>query len=418
MEEPIKLYTNSKDTHLKNRLEEICKNTTILVSVAFFSNIEFIKKALTNNCEIYLIVRLDFGTDPNALLQVENMNHPNIHMRYYDCRNFHPKFYIIDNVCAIVGSSNLTNSGLFSNLEVNIEISCENIIYEELKREYWIEWDHAGVLTKERILRFKEKWEIYNNKRPDSNRVFFSEKDRILTPNVIDDNKKGKKTESIKRFERDYQLYISAFKKLTNIYTNVSQQRRYNNEIPLRIEIDRFLSWLRDKKYKGEEYLNTEKKEDTQLEKEVKYLKNEFVESKLNEYYNTTNERYFEIKNKLGSREAILNQSKIELLDTLLLVNAIYDQLRFFPGGLETLKQEFLNKNDEIKIKNTLIYLLEGKENFIERIYNIVTPSIYKLDVLADSSVKELYGYINNENIPTCNLRMLHSMQWLGFGKL
>ena len=418
MEEYIKLYTNSsKETRIKYRLEEICKNTTIYISVAFFNNIEFIKKSLNNNCEIFLIVRLDFGTDPNALLEIENMNNPNIHIRYYACRNFHPKFYIIDNVCAIVGSSNLTNSGVSSNLEVNIEISCENTIYEELKREYWLEWDCARVLTKEKILDFKNKYDSHNN-IPDSNSIFFSEKDLVLTPNIIDDNKKERKNESIKRFEKDYQLYISAFSKLKNIYCKVSNERKYDDKVPLRIEIDRFLSWIKDEKYKGEEYLNIKKKNETAIENDVKYLKDEFIQFKTNEYYNTTYERYVEIKNKLGNKEAIHNQNKKELLEVLLLINAIYDQLRFFPGGMETLKQEFLLKNDETKIKNTLTYLLEGKENFIERIYNIVNPSTYKLEVLGDSSIKELYGYINNDDIPTCNHRMLHSMQWLGFGKL
>ena len=43
---------------------------------------------------------------------------------------------------------------------------------------------------------------------------------------------------------------------------------------------------------------------------------------------------------------------------------------------------------------------------------------MYKINSLGENSIKELFGNINKDNIPTCNQRMLHSMQWLRFGKL
>jgi HKD family nuclease len=416
----MKLYSNYKDTHLQNRLEQVCKNSTVYISVAFFSNFEFIKKCLDNNCEILLIVRLDFGTNPDALIKIHNLNNPYINMRYYACNEFHPKYYIIDNVCAFIGSSNLTYSGIYKNLEMNIEINCESEmqIYEELKIEFWREWNEANPLTKEKIDKFKEKHDQFGNKMPDSNRTFFSENDLVLTPNIINDNKKIKKNEEITKFEKDYQLYISAFNRLKLIYSEVSDERKYDNELPLRIELDRFLSWIKDKKYTGEEYLNVQKKDDEEIRGNVKFLKNEFLNYTTSNYYNTTTQRYYEIIKKLGKKENISVQNKEQLFEALTLINAIHDQLRFHPGGMPTLKNEFLEMNDEIKIKNTLIHLLEGTGNFIRRIYDITHPSIYKLEILGDSSIKELYGYINNEDIPTCNQRMLHSMQWLGFGKL
>jgi len=414
----MQLYSNYNHNHLQNRLEEVCKNSTVYISTAFFSNYEFIKKALDNNCEIYLIVRLDFGTSPDKLLEVINLNNPNINMRYYACKEFHPKFYIIDNVCAFIGSSNLTGKGVMNNLEMNIEINCETecAIFEELKDEFWREWENAKPLTKDRIIKFKDKHDQYS--QLNSGDIFFNENEKVLTPNITNDNKKEKKTEEITRFEKNYQLYISAFLKLKNMYMEVSNERKYNNELPLRIELDRFLSWLRDKKYKKEEFLSVQKKTDDEIKTSLKELKSEFITSELSPYYNSTVERYTEIVNKLAVKDNIRNQTKEQLFEALKLINAIHDQLRFHNGGMDTLTKDFLDRNDEEKLKNTLIYLLEGKENYIKRIYDITHPSPYKLDILGDSSIKELYGYINKEEIPTCNQRMLHSMQWLGFGKL
>jgi len=414
----MKLYSNYSNNHLQTRLEEVCKNSTVYISTAFFSNFEFIKKALDNNCEILLVVRLDFGTSPDELLKVINLNNPNINMRYYACKEFHPKFYIIDNVCAFIGSSNLTHKGIMNNLEMNIEINSEteSTIFEELKNEFLREWANAEPLTKDRIINFKNTHVQYN--QLDSNRIFFTENELVLTPNITNDNKKEKRTEEISKFEKDYQLYISAFSKLKNMYMEVSNERRYNDKLPLRIELDRFLSWLKDKKYKKEEFLSVQKKTDNEIKTSLKELKSEFINSELSHYYNSTIERYTEIIHKLAVKDNIRIQTKEQLFEALTLINAIHDQLRFHNGGMETLTKDFLDRNDEEKLKNTLIYLLEGKENYIRRIYDITHPSPYKLDILGDSSIKELYGYINSEEIPTCNQRMLHSMQWLGFGKL
>ena len=42
-----------------------------------------------------------------------------------------------------------------------------------------------------------------------------------------------------------------------------------------------------------------------------------------------------------------------------------------------------------------------------------------KIKSFGESSVKELFGIINNnEDIPPCNDRVLKSMQYLGFGDL
>ena len=72
------------------------------------------------------------------------------------------------------------------------------------------------------------------------------------------------------------------------------------------------------------------------------------------------------------------------------------------------------NTNDCLHKK----YLLFDKDDYQTRIAKCILDGNIKLNHFKESAVKELYGWINNDNIPLCNDRTLKSMQWLGFGKL
>jgi HKD family nuclease len=251
----MKLYTNSNETRLEKRLKSLCKNTDIYISVAFFTNYEFIEYSVLNGCNINLIIRLSVGTDPDSLLKIYDNKKiiDNVNIRYYACDEFHPKFYIIDNISAIIGSSNLTQKGLSHNKEVNIEIEPENPLYDDLKNEFDFEWEYANVLTREKVLELKNYCE--ENKLHIKNyHGLYSKIGENKPPNIINDNIKDISLENIENFRKKYQLYIASFNRLKKMYTSASSDRKYVEELPLRIEIDRFLSWIKDKKYIGEEY--------------------------------------------------------------------------------------------------------------------------------------------------------------------
>jgi hypothetical protein len=414
----MKLYTNSNESRLGKRLNEICNNTTLNISVAFFSHYNFIKTAIKNGCNILMIVRLGLGTNPDELLKIFNDKEiiDNINIRYYACDTFHPKLYIVEDVCAIVGSSNLTHSGIFNNLEINIEIESEDPMYEKLQNEFNYEFEYADVLTKEKVLEFKKAYDEIPQYK--DYLAIYPKIGEVKIPNINSDDKRSHSSEIIESFRRKYQLYITSFNRLVKMYAGISSERKFEKELPMRIEIDRFLSWIKDTQFKKEEYIEIPKKAENEIANDVKRLKSDFINSTLSEYYKDTYNRFSNIINILGTIEGINNHDKNELLDALLLINAIHDQLRFYSGGLDTLKKEFLENNDEEKLKKSLIYLLTGEDEYSVRIFNIANVSKYKLEVIGENSLKELYGYINKENIPTCNQRLLHSMQYLGFGRL
>lgn len=98
-------------------------------------------------------------------------------------------------------------------------------------------------------------------------------------------------------------------------------------------------------------------------------------------------------------------------------VYSFHDSRQWHKGGLETLKKDFFEANEIKKIKNTIKYLIYGKDSYIERIFNCMFLDEYKLNCFGKASVKELYGYMNKDEFPIYNGRVMKSMSYLGFGK-
>jgi hypothetical protein len=82
---------------------------------------------------------------------------------------------------------------------------------------------------------------------------------------------------------------------------------------------------------------------------------------------------------------------------------------------LDTLKQEFLGKNDIDKIKKSLTYLVYGNTEIIERMANLIFKSEYKLNVFGQSNIQELIGWENKEGLPVINGRTTKILRYFGF---
>lgn len=220
----------------------------------------------------------------------------------------------------------------------------------------------------------------------------------------------------VSNFRKSYQRYISRFNILKDIYES-TKVRRYSN-VPLRIEVDRFLWWIREVYASGENYRGVPERDIDSIKREIiPYIK-EFENVK-NDYLDTSaSTRFFSVSNGFKSKEMIEKMSFDEIFDILAEVYAFHDSLRFYAGGLAILKETFKNENELDKIKNTIIYLLFGKKEYEERIFDCLYDEHYKLKGFGEHCLKELYGLVNSNEIPICNGRTLKSMEWLGFGKL
>lgn len=410
----MQLITNRNNIgridNMDHYLKMACKNTKVKIAVAFFTDYKLIESLLANGCSIDLICRLNDGTSPDALTRIYRK--PNVRVSYFTSRYFHPKLYLIPNVCAFVGSSNLTNCAMTTNNEINLKIDVEEDaeLFDELDQLFMEYWKQAMPLEQEKLNVFEKCMQG----RAPGFADYSKELGDISFKNVVGEAEKSKKENFIDDFKKKYLLYIEAFRKLERMYMTTDERRWLN--APLRIEVDRFLFWLGETQYSKEEWNINEEYSEQKIEAIVKSLKPDFLVCDI-KYLCYATDNYFFLNDVLGTEQKIQEMNQDDLFDALCNVNSFHDARQWHKGGLEALKKDFYGSNEFNKIKSTLKYLIYGKDNYIERIFNCTYSDDYKLNYFGAAAVKELYGYMNKDDFPIYNGRVMKSMSYLGFGK-
>ena len=410
----MQLITNrnnlGKPDNLDFYLKAVCKNTKVKIAVAFFTDYKLIEKLLENNCSIDLIVRLNDGTSPDALSRIYQK--PNVKVCYYTSTYFHPKLYLIPDVCAFIGSSNLTNNALTTNNEINLKVDVEedSELFDELDALFIDYWNEAMPLEADKLELFKQCME---GQAP-GYRDFSKTLGNVAFSNVIVGLQKSKKENFTEEFKKKYLLYVAAFRKLENMYMTTDKRRW--KDVPLRIEVDRFLRWLGETQYSHEEWDINEEYTETKIKGIVTSLKPDFLKSDI-KWFSSATENYFELNSVFGTCEKIDKLNEDEVFNALCNIYSFHDSRQWHKGGLTALKKDFLSTNKLEKIKKTLKYLIYGNDQYIERIYNCMFNRDYRLNYFGNAAVKDLYGYMNKDDFPIYNGRVMKSMSFLGFGR-
>lgn len=405
--------TNKPNDRMYFLLSKYGKNTTVLIASAFFADSDLLIKMLENNCTVYMIIRLDVGTSPEALLKV--IDKPNIYIRYFSERYFHPKLFIFGREIAYLGSANFTHSGLTVNNELDVEITSDEPIFDDLDSTFSDYWEQAEVLTKERIIAFQEA--IKGCYIPEPHQAISKAVGTVMYNNAgFDGSDLSKEDRFISDFRKNYQIYIGKFNQLKSIFEEIGT-RRYP-DLPIRIEVDRFLWWLGVEHVKGKSYKDVPEQPIQEIKQKIVGLIEEYKRS-TNEYLDrTANEHFCSLNRGFETAEKINKYNYDELFEILCYVYAFHDRLRFYPNGLSSMKKSFIEKNSLDQIKKTIIYLLFGKDEYEMRVFKCIKTKEYKLADFGEHCIKELFGRVNKNDVPICNGRTLKSMQWLGFGKL
>lgn len=395
-----------RNDRMKDHLESVCRNTTVKIAVAFFTEDKLIEKLLDNGCSIDLIVRLNDGTSPDALRRIYKKD--NVSVKYFTSAYFHPKLYLIPGICAFVGSSNLTKNALTTNNEINLKIDAEEDakLFNELKQLFDEYWSQAMLLDSGILQLFTEKMEG----RAPGYMDFSKDLGDVSFKNVDGGVEKSKRDNFIDEFKKKYLSYVDAFRKLERMYASTSE-RRWKN-IPLRIEVDKFLWWIGETQYSNNEWDIEEKYLYEKTSSLVNNLKPQFLSSNIE----SSVDNYINLNETFGSEEKIESLSQDDLFDALCNIYSFYNACRY-KGGLDSMKKDFFTANTLPKIKNTIKYLIYGKSSYIERIYNCINLEEYKLNCFGKESVRELYGYMNKDDFPIYNGRVKKSLSYLGFGK-
>lgn len=414
------LYTNrnSRQDFVKHAFtHHIQNNMDIFIASAFFTEFNVIDSLLEKGCHIRIIVRLGFPTSPFALEKL--LSHKNVEARFFTNNSFHPKLYIFGDSSLLVGSANLTNAALLTNQEVMVSLNSEDHRFEELTSLFSNYWESANVLSKEAIKDYKN---IYNKYSKLSSQIISLDNevlDKIGDINYSNINR-GKKHISqssifLESYRKSYQTSVYAFECIEEKYSSF-QRKVPEEQIPLRLEIDSFFSFVRD-------YYATQ---ETWLAQPLGWtdMQKSHLRTLVNEWLSTPWEHFEErivpinyplIYNVFKSPDSIEQSNAGEIVDALCVLHSFHDRLRFYKGGLDTLIEEFSTSNDISQIKKTITYLLYGKGDIIKRMSDCIYNDEFKLNAFGQSNVQELIGWINKENLPVINGRTTKVLRYFGF---
>lgn len=391
---------------------------SIYIASAFFTEDKIIEKFSNNECTVKIIVRLGYPTSAQALERCLSMK--NIQIRFFTSSTFHPKLYIFGESYAIVGSANFTHNGLTTNQEVSVKIDQADDRLVELKLLFADYWAQAKVLTKEHLEHYKII--LKRNKKITSKEDLVEDEIRKSIGEVIfqnitrDKQKESSENIFIEDYRKRYQEYLSVFKTIESVFKLYGKRKFSDTVIPLRLEIDSFLSFVRDKHTKGDSWSESPLLNPTEQKQKIKDYIDEWISTRYDYFEEKiVHENYPLIKNAFKDEQTFENLSIDNIIDALTVIHSFHDRLRFFQGGLDTLLTEFKNKNDHDKIKLSLSYLVFGNEETEIRMANLIYNPKYKLAVFGTANVQELIGWVNSDGLPIVNGRTTKVMRFLGF---
>lgn len=393
------------------------KDMDIFIATAFFTEIDAIEQILEKNCHLRIIVRLGFPTSPYALEKL--LTKKKVEVRFFTSSSFHPKLYIFGDSHILIGSANLTTSALLSNQEIMVSLNASDPRFEELRSLFSCYWEEAKVLDKESISEYKKIYNKHNKIISQIKSIDDEVIDKIGDINYSNINRgKRNSTEKsiyLESYRKSYQTALYAYQCIEDIYRNFNRKFP-DNIIPMRLEIDSFFSFVRDIHAVKETWemqpLGWTEKSKIQLGNLIQ----EWLSISWEHFEEQIVPVNYPLINKIfNSPESIKKSTIDEIVEGLCVLHSFHDRLRFYKGGLDTLKKEFIEKNDVFRIKNTLSYLLFGKGEIIERMANCIYEEEYKLNEFGQSNVQELIGWINKENLPVVNGRTTKVLRYFGF---
>ncbi len=393
------------------------KDCDLFIAVAFFTEAEVVKTLLEKGCKIRMVVRLGFPTNPAALEAIRR--HENISLRFYSSMSFHPKLYIFGDDVALVGSANLTHSALTSNQEVVVGIAGDDERFAELAAIFQNYWDDAEVLTDEKLATYAQaykKFAVHDNAADKLARELADTLGNTAPANIErGEKKRSKQSLFLSNYRKTYQEAVAAFNTARRAYEATGYRKASEQDIPLRLEIDSLISFVRDKETTGDSWGLGPMRNDAEQAEFVQSLVEKWKTTKWPHFEDRiVGENYPRLMRVFASRESLAKANDDELFDALCTLHSFHDRLRFHDGGMPTWKKRFLAANKPGRVRESLAYLVFGDGDVIERMANMIYNEDYWLSEFGQSNVQELIGWRNREELPVINGRTTKILRFFG----
>ena len=411
------LYTN-RNIHsdfIENALYRLADHgRNVFIAVAFFTEASVVEKLLEEECLVRLIVRLGYPTNPDALLRILEK----VEIRFFTDRSFHPKLYIFGDQEALIGSANLTRAAIRTNQEVMVSIAGGDERFNELATLFSEYWQEASVLTEEKLEKYRRLYVSHskiNQEIASLEQSVNQDIGNVVFHNIGREKRKvSKENIFLEDYRKTYQENVTAFNKVQVLYKSLQKRKVAESLIPLRLEIDSFLSFVRDKHAPGDSWLQTPLGWGDQQMSLVRKCLDEWFAERWTHFEDTiVKVNYPKLRRTFSSRETVMDSSDDDLFDALTTVHSLHHRLMFFPGGLPKLRTTFFETNDGKQIRESLSYLVFGGGDVVERMANLIFHPDYKLEQFGQANVQELVGWCSEE-YPVINGRTTKILRFFG----
>jgi GNAT superfamily N-acetyltransferase len=395
------------------------EGSEVFIASAFFTESEVVERYAAQKCTVRIVVRLGYPTSPNALARL--LRFKGIQARYYPSHRFHPKLYIFGQKCALVGSANLTKAALFSNQEVVVSVDGSDERFNDLQATFSMYWRDAETLTEEAIEKYRL---IYN-----AHKAIAVKEDEMAqaveqafgnaAPSTIELVGQPRRTDEdlfLSSYRRIYQECTHAFSKVREVYEVVGRRKFDEATIPLRIEIDSFISFIRDRYTTADSWQDTELGFTDARRSELSRMVEEWLRTPWVHFENTiVFHNYPAMMKAFASPETIRACDDDQLFGALCTAHAFHDRLRFYKDGIPGLRTAFFEENQDLPIRERLSYLMFGRGDPVSRMSRLIHDPAFKLNGLGRACVQELIGWKNAEELPIINGRTTRVLRFLGF---
>lgn len=413
-----RVFSNGKNDYVANAFDRLSRTArTLYLAAPYFSYANPVIDAARAGKTVRLLIGLNSATKPNSVAQA--VATPRVDVRYLTKR-FHAKIYIFDGG-VLLGSSNLSDNGLYSNREavICLDRSEDQDAVAEVRELFAELWEAAAVVTPEKLEAFQTAWRETQPKLPDRDDEIARIVGEIVAPNIdVGSRNKSREQIFIEGLQRRvYEQYRPAFAEVDQLL----EEGRYRRSDLLKLgpahETNRFLNWLRLEHAVGDSWRDAA----IRSEPERRELIRSFAETWLTTDITHVPEDYLRrldtIRRSLPDEMTLRGLTQEEVTAVLLSVHAFSDQFRFVSGGSSALGPAFWreNNNDVARVTGSLARLLFGKGDFVERLHDQLYDPRWKLRKFGIFCALELFGTVRPELYPPINGRMAKSLKFLGF---
>jgi len=385
------IITNGFDNNqtFAAKLTEFGKNCDEACFVtAFFTQEQQVKILSRAGKKVRLTVSLRPPTCPRALRETLLLSNVEV---YFLGRELHSKIYGFakgdvnslfgNEYKAAIGSSNMTNGGLYNNIETNILLEGKQA--EEVYLQAESIFKRGKPLTADVLDRYEEEFTAFDKPKFD---------DIVASPAMLD---------------AGYERIQNAVKYVAGLCKDEISQNY--SEVPQSFVIDHFWHFIVEEKRANKESIK-QKTASGPNKRLIKTLFNEFIQWDQSgaQYCRHMLERSHSLKKLLSTPKTL---KKEELKEIYLTFHAS----RYGDDRYKGKADAFIANNTPKEIATSLRHLADETKSISERVADLQKDP-FTLHGLGESAVKEFNGWYYPDKYPIWNKKSDRALEILGFG--